>query len=102
MIIRDLSRDLHIIINRLSEVIFLWYESFIDFFGTYSPVVTNVNHVLDDGTVVIGQEVSINFGYIGSICIFGLVLFCLMKMIGGVLKRGWNIVILRCSPLFYF
>lgn len=66
----------------------MWYDSFVDFFGVYNPCVTECHYVNSAGLEVTETIVSTNFDYIGSIVLFGLVLFCLMKMVGGVLKRG--------------
>ena len=48
-------------------------------FGTYSPILTydaNTGELLDS---------SINFGYIASVFIFALVLYFIMKTIGGII-----------------
>ena len=58
-------------------------QTFTDYlqsiFGNYSPVLTydaNTGELLDS---------SINFGYIASVIIFALVLYFVMKTIGGVI-----------------
>lgn len=66
----------------------MWYDSFINFFGVYSPIVHTSDVLLSDGTPSTVVEVSTDWGYILSVLLFSLVLFCLMKMLGGVLHRG--------------
>ena len=58
-------------------------QTFTDYlqsiFGTYSPILTydpNTGDLLDS---------SINFGYISSVLIFMLVLYFVMKTIGGII-----------------
>lgn len=57
-------------------------QTFTDYlqqiFGTYQPIIN-----YDNSGVAI--DTSVNFGYICAVVIFCVVLYCILKLIGGVI-----------------
>lgn len=60
-------------------------------FGEYTPKTYNVTTYLSDGTVVQSSEVipglaGLDYEWLASVALFTLVLYCILRMIGGALK----------------
>lgn len=51
-------------------------------FGTYTPVPLGVRA---DGSFIYGVA-SVDFEFIGGILLFGIMLWCLLRILGGMLK----------------
>lgn len=66
-------------------------EAVTALFGTYTPRTQTVTQHLEDGSVVTYQEVipglaGLDWSWLASVGLFALVLFSLLRMIGGFLK----------------
>ena len=60
-------------------------------FGEYQPQTYTVTTYLPDGSSVTSVEVvpglaGLDYAWIAGVCLFALFLFCLLKLIGGVVK----------------
>lgn len=66
----------------------------ISIFGEYTPVMTTaiVTETVDNETtttlfdVVAGGAAGVDYAWIAGVFLFGILLFCLMKLLGGILK----------------
>lgn len=56
----------------------LLYDKFIEIFGEYEPIVTEVQTGV--------YETSINWGYVGAVAFVLVLLFGILAIIGGLLK----------------
>lgn len=66
-------------------------EAVTALFGTYTPRTQTVTQHLEDGSVITYQEVipglaGLDWSWLASVFLFALVLFSLLRMIGGLLK----------------
>lgn len=66
-------------------------EAVTALFGTYTPRTQTVTQHLEDGSVITYQEVihglaGLDWPWLVSVGLFALVLFSLLRMIGGLLK----------------
>lgn len=66
-------------------------ELLVDLFGSYEPKTYTVTEYLPDGETVISQQyvpglAGMDFEWLASIGLFALMIYCLFKLIGGVLK----------------
>ncbi len=61
-----------------------------DIFGAYTPLTYQVTTV-SGGTTTVTTEIvpglaGVDWPYLGGVCLFGVMLYCLYRLIGGVLK----------------
>jgi len=54
-------------------------DAIITIFGEYQPII----HTLADGSVVMG----VDWSYVGAVALFGICLWSMFRLIGGVFKR---------------
>lgn len=62
-----------------------------ELFGEYQQKTYTVTKYAPNGDVVISQQyvpgiAGMDFAWLASVCLFGLVIFCFLKLVGGVLK----------------
>lgn len=60
------------------------YTVFTDFFGTYEPCVSSFSAV-SGSSITTTYEVSTNWGYIGSVVLFIVFLYCILRVLGGII-----------------
>lgn len=65
------------------------YDIITEIFGTYQPVTYEVyNSATDSYDVIVASgSAGVDWTYIGGIFLFGLTLFCVFKIIGGIIKN---------------
>lgn len=63
------------------------YSVLQNFFGTYTPVVTDYTYQNTQGYVQHSITVSPDWGYIACVIVFGLVLVSIFKFIGGLFSK---------------
>lgn len=66
-------------------------ELLVDLFGSYEPKTYTVTEYLPDGETVISQQyvpglAGMDMEWLASVGLFALVIYCLLKLVGGVLK----------------
>ena len=67
------------------------HEAIVSIFGKYTPKTQTVTRHLADGTEVTYTEyvpglAGVDFEWLFSVAVFALVIFCVFKLIGGLLK----------------
>ena len=67
------------------------HEAFVSIFGKYTPRTQTVTRHLSDGTEVTYTEyvpglAGLDLEWLSSVAVFALVVFCVFKLIGGLLK----------------
>ena len=70
----------------------VFHEAILSIFGRYTPKTQTVTKVLSDGSEVTYTEyvpgvAGMDFEWIFSAVLFALVIFCVFKMIGGLLNK---------------
>ena len=65
----------------------------VDIFGEYTPRTQTVTTYFADGTSINAVEIvpgvaGLDWVWLASVTLFGVVIYCILRMIGGVLK--WN------------
>lgn len=60
------------------------YDAFVRLFGHYSPV---YDYIQDAEGKIIEIIPSVDWGYVGSVVLFGIVLLSFFKIVGAVAKR---------------
>jgi len=60
------------------------YRAFRDLFGDYTPI---YDYVYDAEQKVVDVIVSTDWGYVGSVVLFAIVLISFFKIVGAVAKR---------------
>lgn len=66
-------------------------NAIVSIFGEYSPLTQVVTAYLPDGTAIQNVEyvpgvAGLDWVWLGSVALFGIVIYCIFRMIGGVLK----------------
>jgi len=64
-----------------------------DLFGTYTPRTQTVTTYYDGQTISVDEQVipgiaGMDWEWIAGICIFALMLWCLFRLLGGVVRYG--------------
>lgn len=60
-----------------------------DIFGTYEPITYEVYNSVTDtyDTVIASGTAGVDWMYVAGVILFGVALFCVFKIIGGIVKN---------------
>ncbi len=60
----------------------------IALFGNYDPVIVEYNYTNSNGYTSTLREVEPDYAWMISVAVFGIVIFCVFRFVGGLFKRG--------------